>query len=157
MFDIDFNAADFAREIEQFGARNDAAFKAALGAAALSMHASSVNALTSLIYQKDIPKVRRKRGVNAGQTVLAWRRKMRNGGLLGAETYAQSSDGWSYSVFTDPGSPAAKYAKARHNLNSPSRIDKKTRVARWREQAVRTGKPRAIEKFRAEYQRQIAR
>ena len=134
---------------------HEGATKAAVSAATESLFIASKRQLTALIYQKDIPKVTRTRGPNKGRQVLAWRRKMNAGGLLGAETYVISSDGLVFLIQTRPNSRAARYARARHDLNSPSPIDGRTRRAPWREKAVQEGQARAVDKFRTRFRAEL--
>lgn len=155
MIDIQVDLARFQDEMGRLSAQAERAVQLALGDAGQSLFIASKRQLRALIYQKDIPKITRVRGPNAGRQVLAWRRKMNAGGLLGAETYVISSDGMAFTILTEPGSPAALYAQARHNLNRPSPIDGRTRAAPWRERAEAEGSDRAVDKFRARFRREM--
>lgn len=143
------NAGRIATEIRKRAEMLPAASSGALAKAAESLWVKSKLLLTQLIYQQEIPRVTRKRGKNAGKTVLAWRRKMRAGGLLGSETFSVKADGSEATIGTEPNSPAAKYAALRHALNRPSPVDGKTRFAPWRLRAKEQGADDAMKRFRA--------
>jgi len=145
---IQANAGAVSRELIRRAGEVQGVTHVAVTAATQSLFVRSKMLLTQLVYQKDIPLVARVRGVNKGKTVLAWRRKMRNGGLLGAERFYVSPDGSEGRIETDPSSDAAKYAFARHNLNRPSPIDGKVRSAPWRQKAKEEGMDYAMRKFR---------
>lgn len=90
--------------------------------------------LKELIYNKSIP-----RRAKSGKP--SWRRTYK---LLNAERMAVTAP-WRAmevegQVFTDPASPAFKYAARRHEL--------KSRPAPWRAEAIKQGSNRAMEKFR---------
>ena len=145
---IDANAGQIERELLKRAQAVPNLTKTAVSVATQSLFVRSKALLTRLIYQKDIPKVTSTRGKNKGQTVLAWRRNMRSGGLLGAETFFIASDGSEGRIETEPSSPAAKYALARHDLDRPSPIDGKTRSAPWRREAKEQGFDEAMQLFR---------
>ena len=145
---INSNAEGVSRELIEQASAIPNLQKQAISAGVQSLFVRSKMMLTQLIYQKDIPRVTRTRGSNKGRTVLAWRRKMRSGGLLGAETFFIAADGSEGHIETDPNSPAAKYAFARHELNRPSPIDGRTRAAPWRKRAKEEGLDDAVAELR---------
>jgi hypothetical protein len=146
--DIRFDTTFTEQVLKQFVAKYPEAQKRAIGVAGNVLFVASRSAMLRLIYQKEIPK-----GKN-GKPL--WRRKMRAGGMLGAETYAMSVDGSTFIVFTDPSSLPAKaitrwpggYAQRRH-----WRDGKYTKAAPWRSEAKAKAGERAIRKFKDELEK----
>ncbi len=145
--DIRHNAPQVERDLLYFIAAFPDAQKQALSVAGESLFVASRNFLTRLVYNQEIPK--RKNGK------LAWRRKMRNGGLLGAETYALKSNGTEFVIFTDPSSPAFRYHIFRHYLNRRSPIDGRVRRAPWRTETAKSGTARAVQLYRDDLGKQM--
>jgi hypothetical protein len=140
-FDIQINAAQFEQQLQRIAAEQPQKLQAAIADAGHWLWTVSKNWLTRLIYQKEIPRRPR-----SGR--LAWRRTydLRNAERLAVTTDAQ---GPVATIFTDPSSPAARYAEARHNLDRPSPVDGRTRTAPWRTKAHEEGMSRAIDRVRA--------
>jgi len=102
------------------------------------LYKRSRDLLTSGVYDKPVPKVKRTRGKDKGKTVAKWRR---TGNLRRAER-RRIANPFEGHIYND-----ADYALPRHNLGlepsdsrvippPPAKKRKTTRIAPWRKQAI---------------------
>lgn len=139
-FDLRVDVSSFQRELQRMEREQPIRARQAIAEAGQWLFTVSKNWLTRLVYQKEIPK-------RPGSSKNAWRRtyELRNAERISVAT---APDGSQFQIFTDPGSRAARYAQARHDLNRPSRVDGRTRLAPWRTKAREEGMTGAAERIR---------
>lgn len=140
--DITSNIADFQKLLQQRANDAPKVVRKALIDATTIVYLASRGKLVEQVYNQPIPTVTRKRGKNKGQSAKAWKRTST---LLRGERFYFQGSGLNLVGIIDNKTP---YAFNRHELDRPSRIDGVTRVARWREDALRESTPRVLEAVR---------
>ena len=136
------NLGDLERAMRDKGRKVPALVRKGVIDATALVYTTSRGLMSQLIYNQPIPRVRRRNRAltksgrkRPARNVAAWRR---SGDLLRGERYYLEGSGVNTTGTIDNAVP---YAKARHDLNRPSRVDGKTRRAPWRTVAVRRTTP----------------
>ena len=140
--DVSSNCREFEELMKRRAQEAPQIIKKAIIEATTLVYLSSRSILVEKIYNQPIPTVVRKRGKDKGRAVPAWKRTST---LLRQERYYFRNSGADLEGLIDNNTP---YALARHNLDRASRIDGKTRIARWREDAFKESGQRARDSFR---------